>query len=216
MTSIEEGGPDLLRRDGAARLARKPLAMERAGAAQDALLADIGERHRAQIEMDLIAELFPKVVREAAALVASTARGRARRAARGADRLVDREDDVGNARSGRAMRQKIAAARATHALDEIGAAQLGKKLLEIGKRDFLALGDLGKGDRLARAMLGEIDHSHHRVTPLGAQPHSLALLLSVPKAPPGIEPPSACLSRSSSSAASRARNRATSPWSTLS
>src|SRR5512146_1159812 len=205
MTSIEEGGPDLLRRDGAARLARKPLAMERAGAAQDALLADIGERHRAQIEMDLIAELFPKVVREAAALVASTARGRARRAARGADRLVDREDDVGNARSGRAMRQKIAAARATHALDEIGAAQLGKKLLEIGKRD-----------RLARAMLGEIDHSHHRVTPLGAQPHSLALLLSVPKAPPGIEPPSACLSRSSSSAASRARNRATSPWSTLS
>src|SRR5690348_3709282 len=211
----EEGRPDLLRRDGAARLMRAALAMQRAGAAQDALLADIGKRHRAQIKVNLIAELFPEIMRQAATLVAGATRGGARRAAGGADRLVDRKDNIGNARSGRAMREEIAAARAAHALDEVGAAQLRKQLLEIGERDFLTLGDLGEGDRLARAVLGEIDHGHHRVTPLRAQPHSLALLLSVPK-PPGIDAPRACLSRSSSSAASRARSRATSPCSTLS
>src|SRR5689334_5272191 len=199
---------DTRRRDRDRALLR--LAMQRAGAAEHALRADIGERHRAQIEMDLIAELFPEIMRQAACLVAAAAGRRAGRAARRADRLVDREDDVGDARAIGAARQEIAAARPAHALDEITGAQLGEKLLEIRERDFLPLGDLGKRDRLAAAMLGEIDHRHHGVASFGAESHSLTLLRAGSKAA-GTEE----ASRSSSSAASRARSRATSPCKTL-
>ena len=132
------------------RVASRARAMERAAAAEHAPLAHIGERHRAQIEMDLVAELFPQIVGEAAALVAGAAGRRARRAARGADRLVDREDDVGDARPVGAVRQEIAAARAAHALDQPADAQLGEELLEIGERDLLALGDLGQARRACR------------------------------------------------------------------
>src|SRR5579885_2874768 len=137
------------------------LAMERAAAAEDTLLDHVGERHRAQIEMDLVAELFPEIMGETAALAATAAHRRARRAARGADRLIDRQDDVGDARFVRAMTEQVAAARTAHALDEAGGAQLGEELLEIGERDLLPLRDLRKRDRTALAVLGEIDHRHH-------------------------------------------------------
>src|SRR6185437_10228851 len=93
------------------------LAMQGAGAAEHALRHYIGQGHRAQIEMDLVAELFPEIMSEAACLAAAAADRRARRAARGADRLVDRKDDIGDARLVGAVAQKIAAARAAHALD---------------------------------------------------------------------------------------------------
>src|SRR5215468_6273313 len=70
----------------------------------------VGKRHRAQVEMDLVSELFPEIVRQTSGLVAATADGRAGRAARGADRLVDREDDVGYPRTLGAARQQVAAA----------------------------------------------------------------------------------------------------------
>ena len=82
------------------------------------------------------------------------------------DRLVDREDDVGDAGVVAVMREQIAAARPAHALDETAAAQLGEKLLEIGQRNLLPLGDLGERDRPAVAVPGEIDHRHHRVAAL--------------------------------------------------
>src|SRR6266446_9027039 len=89
----ERGGRLLGRERGVAALA-----MERTGAAKDTLRHDIGQRHRAEIEVDLIAELFPEIVGEAARLATAAADRRTRRTARGADRLVDGEDDVGDAR----------------------------------------------------------------------------------------------------------------------
>src|ERR1700744_558158 len=86
------------------------LTMKRAAASEQALFADIGECYRAEIEMDLIAEFFPEIMRETAGLVATAARRRTGRTARRADRLVDREDDVGDARAIGAARQQIAAA----------------------------------------------------------------------------------------------------------
>ena len=76
-----------------------------AAGAEHALFADIAERHRAQIEVDLVAQLLPQIVGQTAAAVAAAADRRAGRAADRADRLVDREDDVGDARLVAVMRQ---------------------------------------------------------------------------------------------------------------
>jgi len=47
--------------------------------------------------MNLVAQLFPQIMGETSALVAAAAKRRAGPAARRADRLVDRENDVGDA-----------------------------------------------------------------------------------------------------------------------
>src|SRR5689334_21966512 len=107
--------------------------MQRAAAPEHAVGADIGQRHRIEIEMDLVAELFPEVMGQAARLAAATPRRRAGRAARGSNRLVDGKDDIGDAGLVRAMAKEIATARPAHALDQTGDPQLGEKLLEIGK-----------------------------------------------------------------------------------
>src|SRR3546814_12721233 len=67
--------------------------------------------HRAEIEVDLVAELFPEVMGLAATLVAAAAERLAGRAAGGTDRLVDRQDDVGDARLAGSMSEQVAAAR---------------------------------------------------------------------------------------------------------
>jgi hypothetical protein len=72
-------------------------------------------------------------MRRAAGAIASAPDRRAGGAARRADRLVDSEDNVGDAGLAAAMGEKIAAARAAHAFDEPALAQHGEELLEIGQ-----------------------------------------------------------------------------------
>src|SRR5580700_10220338 len=154
--------------------------MEATARAEDTALADIGERHRTQIEVDLIAELFPQIMSEASGAVAAAADWRAGSATGRAYRLVDRQNNVGNARVAAVPRQQITAARTAHALDEPILAQHCEELLEVGERDFLSFGDFGERDRVATAVLGKINHRHHRVAPLGAQPHFPVLKTSEP------------------------------------
>src|SRR5262249_61789687 len=71
--------------------------MEAAAAAQHALLAYVGERNRAEIEVDLVAELFPKIVRRAPGPIAAAPDRRAGGTSRRANRLLGGEDDVGKA-----------------------------------------------------------------------------------------------------------------------
>jgi len=97
-----------------------------APARQGTLRHDIGQRHRAEIEVDLIAELFPEIVGEAARLATAAADRRTRRTARGADRLVDGEDDVGDARLIGAMAKEIAAAGPAQLLTRLAARSLAK------------------------------------------------------------------------------------------
>src|SRR3546814_10831177 len=117
----------------------------------------------------LFRSLLPEVVGQAARVVAAAAERRARRAARRPDRLVDGEDHIRNPRLVGRARQQIAAARTTHAVDQPAAPQLGEKLLAIGARDFLTLGDLGQSQRLALAVVREIDERHHAVPAFGAE-----------------------------------------------
>ena len=81
--------------------------------------------------MDLVAELFPQIVRQALAAIGAATGGAHLRAARRLDRLVDRQDDFGHARVHRCTRQAIAAARTAHALDQFGAPQTREQLLKI-------------------------------------------------------------------------------------
>src|SRR5207245_2077606 len=81
------------------------------------------------------------------------------------------EDDIGNTGLAAVVSEKIAAARTAHALHEPALSQHGEKLLEVGQRNFLPFGDLGERNRVALAVLGEIDHCHNCVPAFGAQPH---------------------------------------------
>ena len=60
------------------------------GAAEHPLLDHIGQRHGRQKHMDLPAQLFPEIMRDAARRRARAALGASRLAARGRHRLVDR------------------------------------------------------------------------------------------------------------------------------
>src|SRR5258708_11614856 len=155
----------------AGRGAASLVAVNDAAGTEHPLLADIGERDRTEIEMDLVAELLPQIVGQAAALVAAAPGGRAGGAACGPDRLVDGQDNVRDSRLAGGESEEVAATRAAHAAHQPALAQPGEELFEVGQRDFLAIGDLGERHRIAVAMLGEIDHRHDGVASLGAQPH---------------------------------------------
>src|SRR4051794_16547758 len=175
--------------------------------------ADIAERHRAQIQVDLIAQLFPKIVGQTSAAIAAAADRRTGATSNRPDRLVDGGDDVGDPRLVAAVRQQITAARAAHAFNQPAAAQLGEELLQIAERDFLPLGNLGERHRAAIAMLRQIDHRHHRIAAFGAEPHGFALATRRrlgSGAGAGATTGAAGLARSASSSLTRARKVATS------
>src|SRR5689334_30656 len=115
---------------------------EIAAGAEHPLLADIGERDRAEEEVDLVSQFLPQVVGQAARLVQRAAARRAGGAARCSDRLVDGEDDVGDARLARRRGEQVAAAGAAHAAHEAALPKLREKLLQVRERDLLPLGDL--------------------------------------------------------------------------
>src|SRR5258708_29711959 len=89
-----------------------------AAGAEHPLVAHIAERDRAEVKADLVAELFPKIVGQtSAAITAATDRG-AGTTSHGADRLVDRQNDVAHAGCLPVISQQIAAPPSTHPLDQ--------------------------------------------------------------------------------------------------
>src|SRR5437867_7213697 len=108
---------------------------------EDPLLADIAKRHRGQIKADLVAQFLPQIVGKTSAAVAAAADRRARAAAHRMERLVDRNDDVGDPRLVAVVREEIAAAWPAHAADQPAATQFGEQLFEVGQRDLLPGGD---------------------------------------------------------------------------
>ncbi len=122
--------------------------------------------------MDLPPQLFPQIVGHAARRRAGAAHRASGMAARGRDRLVHGQDDVGDAYVGGGAAEAIAAAGPAHAFHQPAAAQLGEKLFQIGQRNLLALGDVGQRNRLVgRLVLGQVGHGHDGVTAFGAQSH---------------------------------------------
>ena len=76
--------------------------------------------------MDLVAQLFPKIVGQTSAAVDAAAGGAAGSTSHRMDRLVDREDDVGDARAIGAARQQIAAAGTSLSVGGLGVLGLGR------------------------------------------------------------------------------------------
>src|SRR3546814_6186306 len=87
--------------------------------AEDAALHDIGHGDRTQEQVNLVAEFLPQIVGQATRLAAGAAGWRTRRTARCADRLIDRIDDVGDARFGRRVRQQIRSEEHTSELQSL-------------------------------------------------------------------------------------------------
>src|SRR5215218_7333932 len=115
------------------RLGRAAAALRREAGAEHPPLADIAERYRAEIEMDLMSQLLPEIVRQTSAAVAAAADRLTGLAADRLDLLVDREDDVGDAGVVAVMCEQISAARPAHAPDEAAAPQFGEKLLQVSQ-----------------------------------------------------------------------------------
>jgi len=92
--------------------------VETSAAPEHALLAYIGKRDRAQIEMDLIAELFPEIVGRATGLIATAPDRRAGSTPRCTDRLIDGKNDVGDASLAAVMGEQIATTRAAYTLPQ--------------------------------------------------------------------------------------------------
>ena len=67
------------------------------------------------------------------------------------------------------------AAWAPDAFHEIAPAELCKKLLQIGERNLLTVGNLGERNGAAARMAGEIGHRHHRIASLRGELHDLLL-----------------------------------------
>ena len=132
----------------------------------------VREADPGQIAMDLCAQVFPKVMGDAASAARhTTARRAVGGAARGADRLVDRQDNVRHDHLARLSGQPVTAARSTHALDQTALAQAREQLLKIAERDFLTRRDFSQGDGPIGPVFRQIGHRHDCVTSLGRQTH---------------------------------------------
>ena len=128
------------------------------------------QRDRVEELDHLRVQARPQVVRHAAAGVVAHAVFLAG-AAGGVDRLVDRDDDVGDGDLLGLAAERIAAARAARALDELVAAQLAEQLLEVGQRNLLPAADRGQGHGTGMLAQGEIDHRGDGKTAFGGQTH---------------------------------------------
>ena len=134
------------------------------------LVDQLLQRHRVEELDHLGVQAGPQVVRHAAAGVVAHAVFLAG-AAGGVDRLVDRDDDVGDGDLLGLAAERIAAARAAGALDELVPAQLAEQLLQVGQRDLLPRADRRQGDRAGVLAQGQIDHRGDGETAFGGQTH---------------------------------------------
>lgn len=131
-------------------------------------LHQLRERHALQVLVHLAGQTLPQVMGEAGlaavAIAFAAAAGRI-------EGFVHCADDLRHPDLCRRTSQVIAAARATGAGHETAAAQAREQLLEIGKREILALGDLAQADRTLAVMQGQVQQRGHRVTSLGGEFH---------------------------------------------
>src|SRR5204862_5032801 len=136
------------------------------------LVDQLLERDRIEELDHLGVEARPEVVRHAAAGVLAHAVFLAG-AAGGVDRLVDRDDDVGDRDLLRLAAERIAAARAAGALDELVPPELAEQLLQVRQRDLLPAADSRQGDGTGVLAQGEVNHRGDGETTLGGKTHRI-------------------------------------------
>ena len=128
----------------------------------------ISQADTAEKIVDLQAQVAPQMVGQARIAGMAIAKPLA---TRGIDGLVHCIDNLGYLNTLHVARQLIAAARATHTGNQTAAAQLGKQLLKVGKRDALALGNIGQGHRPVLCVQRQIEHCSYGVTAFCSQSH---------------------------------------------
>jgi len=118
--------------------------------------------------VDLMAELGPQFVGEALLIVLTVGQAAA---TGGLHLFVDGGDDIGHGDLAGVAAQAVAAAGATGAVHQALLAQLGEQLLQIGKGNPLALGDVGQRDGAIVIVQRQIEHGGNRVATFGCQSH---------------------------------------------
>src|SRR3954467_5939579 len=115
----------------------------------------VGERHRREILVHLLVQRRPRAVPHATALLVAVLLAAA---LGGVERLVYRPDDVRDGNLLRSLSNVVATTWPADARHELRAAQLAEQLLQVGKRDVLAVADRRERDRPAVLAHGQIDH----------------------------------------------------------
>lgn len=87
------------------------------------------------------------------------------------DRFVHRIDHLGDLDALHVSGQLVTTAWTANTGHQIAAAQFGKKLLEVGQGDALALGDIGQGHRPVLRMQRQVKHGGHGVSAFCSQSH---------------------------------------------
>jgi hypothetical protein len=116
----------------------------------------------------LQAEVAPQVVGQAGIASMAIAKTLATRCV---DRLVHGINYLSHLNALHLARQLIAATRATHTGNQAAAAQFGKQLLKVGKRNALALGNIGQGHGPVLCVQRQIEHRSYGVTAFCSQSH---------------------------------------------
>ncbi|CAI8874160.1 ESAT-6 protein secretion system EspG family protein [Pseudomonas sp. IT-P253] len=128
----------------------------------------VSQADTAQKFVNLQAQITPQVVSQTGvagmAIALALAFG-------GIDRLVYRVDHLSDLDALHVAGQLIAAARPTDTGDQIAATQFGKKLLEVGQGDALALGDIGQGHRPVLRVQRQVKHGSYGISAFCSQSH---------------------------------------------
>jgi hypothetical protein len=118
--------------------------------------------------VDLLAEIIPQFMRQAALALLAVTRTVA---ARGFNRLINCRDNLGDRDAVGGPTEGVPAARSTSASDEIPPSQAREQLFEVGQRDILPRRDLVQGHRSGLGMEGKIQHRGDGVTSFTGELH---------------------------------------------
>ena len=89
------------------------------------------------------------------------------------ERLVDRDDDVGDRDHLGATREVVPAARPANGLDDLMATEFAKQLLEVGQGDVLALADTRKRHRALLLAQCQVNHRRNGETAFRGESHDV-------------------------------------------
>ena len=149
--------------------------MQHTAGTQDAALTNILKRHGAEEQVDLVAQLFPQIMRQTPAAIGHTALAGIGIATCHANRLIHGHHNIGYAQQIGAARQHVTAAGSAHALDQTGLAQFAEQLLQIGQGNILTVGNIGERHGVVFSVhdgaAGEIHHRHNRIAAFGTKFH---------------------------------------------
>ncbi len=128
----------------------------------------LGQRDGFKKVMNVVGQVFPQVMGQAASAIMTVARTTAPRSVHG---LVHRRNHTRDRNLVRRPRQPVTAARPARALDQPVTPQACEQLLKISGRDTIAPRDVGQRNGSGAVVQCKIQHGGDRITAAGGELH---------------------------------------------